>query len=298
MYDGFKLELPKHYKDLLLKNEYLEFKTVVDTNGVITKEFASYPTGAYSHLLYFEIKNNYIEVKGSFHKYFENGTNCNRYTFSDFKATLIELEQKFGIGADAIIHNIEFGLNINLGNDYATDVIKTCMLYKCYEFNTELYCNGTKGIMKNCVRNQYEIKIYDKGLQQNGTQNLLRIERKFKKMQRLGSQITLATLLQPDFIANISNQLLDAWNDVILYEPNIDKEKLSLPMQKIYTNWSNPNYLIGLLKTSKRKFKYERSKFKELINQKCKKSTHNKILELMFEQLCEIEKLVPKLPLV
>ncbi len=295
MYDGFKLELQKYYKEILLKNENLDWKTTVSKHGEILEQKAIYPTGAINPLLYFEIKNNYIEVKGSFHKYFENGTNCNHYSYAYFKATLNDFNTKFGIGLDAIVHNLEFGLNIELPKLVATEIIQACMLYKCYEFNTEYYKNGINGIMKSCKLKQYIVKIYDKGLQQNNTSNLLRIEKKFIKMQRLGKSITLSTLLESKFIKDVSNHLLEMWNDVILHEPNVEVKKLCVPMQKIYHNWSDINYIRRLVNTEKRKFKYERSRLKKIISENCTNSKHKLIYETMFEQLIKLEKTCTKI---
>lgn len=121
MYDGFKVRLPPTMIDVLLKNELLAFKSFFDnsTGEVEGYKFAHYPneinTSGKNSKLCFKIKGTYVELTGSLHKFWQNGTNYKTYQYMDVVQTLKKLHTLFQINLnEATIHNLEFGLNISL----------------------------------------------------------------------------------------------------------------------------------------------------------------------------------------
>ncbi|MDX2190514.1 MAG: hypothetical protein SFY32_11685 [Bacteroidota bacterium] len=287
MFDGFKLQLPYFIKDSLLNNPLLEFKGKFSLkNGDLQTEklIAKYPVESEKPLLTFIIKGNYIELIGSFHKYWQHGTNFQDYTFTDLVNTILELQNKFGLNPnECLLHNLEIGLNFELLYLNANEFLNNCMLYKCHTFDSELF--SSKGNQKRAKLAQYQVKIYNKGLQNLLSENLIRIELKIKKMALIGNA-TLADITNLKFIEKASFQLLDVWNAVIYWEKIDSQNKVSKPIEKLLYNWGNSKYLHELV-NNQRKLKYEREKYRKIIKENCSKSVHNQIQEMMFEKLLE-----------
>ena len=78
-----------------------------------------------------------------------------------------------------------------------------------------------KGYAKNLVHQADLLHLVpDKGFQYLTSNHLIRIEKKNWKMEKLGS-VTLKTLSTPKFISIASEQLLNLWADVVLFEPEV-----------------------------------------------------------------------------
>jgi hypothetical protein len=130
---------------------------------------------------------------------------------------------------------------------------------------------------------QYTVKIYDKGFQNNLPYNLMRFELRFLKMQKLNGIRTLADLSDLDKIHNLFLRLLlEAWDNVLLNDCSIDLKRPGLKQgqREILKNGGNPKYWERLKQADKRKYNYERVKFKNLVAQ-YGKNEHKSILELI-----------------
>ena len=114
MYDYNKADIIKTPIELFSNNTLLEF--IIDCN-IKTGELKEHiQIAEYKELEFTIIQKKYLNVKGSFHKYWNTeNTNFNDYSINDFYLTLNELNQKFDINPfNALIHNIEFGVNVIL----------------------------------------------------------------------------------------------------------------------------------------------------------------------------------------
>ncbi len=119
----------------------------------------------YENLKFIIKSNNYIIIQGSLHKFFTNGINYNDFFYSDLLKTLAKLTDDFGINlTNSHIHNLEYGLNINLPQN-PQNIIKTLINHKGETF--EKMYGQAKRTGRQCVKQQYTIKVYDKGLQCN-----------------------------------------------------------------------------------------------------------------------------------
>ena len=84
--------------------------------------------------------------------------------------------------------------------------------------------NG-KGHLKRFCYSQYEVKVYDKGKQYGLTYDVLRFEKKLKKMEGFG-YIKLDDLTSHEIIKRASNTLLETAKVLIVSEPYINKNAL------------------------------------------------------------------------
>lgn len=293
MWDFVKLELQSEYATSLLACDVLdfEFKTSHKT-GELKTEFntAIYPTGAKYPWLTFVIKGNYVTVSGSLHKFWHKGKNHCNYTYSELVETIELLRSLFGIDpSKAIVRTLEFGANLSPCN--ASEFIGQCMLHSTKPFTLERFSG--KGHLKRFCYSQYEVKVYDKGKQYGLNYDVLRFEKKLKKMACFG-YVKLEDLTSHEIIERASNALLETANALIVSEPYINKSKLTKPQKRLVSDWSNPNYLEHLASTNLRKLKHERTKYKQMVAKKCTKNLFDEFIFNLKTYLFEYQKDVPK----
>jgi hypothetical protein len=231
-------------------------------------------------------------MTGSLHKYYHNGKNHNNYTYPELIATIESLQNTFGINPnDAILHNLEIGANLSLSFCKASEFVANCMLHSTKSFSLELF--EGRGKLKRFCYSQYDVKVYDKGKQYALGYDVLRFEKKLKKMESFG-YITLSDLTRLEIIERASNVLLETAKALIVSEPNINKSKLTKPQKRLIYDWSNPNYLENLAKKNLRKLKYERTKYKQIVAKNCTKNLFNNLIFNLETYLIEYQKDVPK----
>ena len=293
MFDHVKLLLPKEYAISLLACDVLdfEFKTSRQTGELKTAfNTAIYPTGEKYPWLTFVIKGNYVTVSGSFHKFYHKGKNHCNYTYSELVETIELLRSLFGIeSSKAIVRTLEFGANLWPCN--ASEFIGQCMLHSTKPFTLERFSG--KGHLKRFCYSQYEVKVYDKGKQYGLNYDVLRFEKKLKKMECFG-YIKLDDLTSFEIIERASNALLETAKALIVSEPYINKSKLTKPQKRLVYDWSNPNYLEHLASTNLRKLKNERTKYKQIVGKNCTKNLFNNFIFNLKTYLIEYQKDVPK----
>jgi hypothetical protein len=208
---------------------------------------------------------NNLTVKGSLHKFYNNGlSNSDQFTLSKLEASITKLEKAIGIKADQLeLHGLEIGVNIELPIKAST-VIKNAVCYKGNPFTFINKKEPLKGIV--CSLNDYELKIYDKGLQsETGQKNLLRVEIKVNKMRYLSDLGLkyLTDLIDIRKSYSAKNVLHEAINNVIWTNTKIDISKMSNREQKQFLYYSNPKTWQNI---NKHKAYRSRVNFKNLLN--------------------------------
>jgi len=291
MYDFVKLQLPPHYARTFLECELLDFRSLVskNTGEIFPKMVSLYPIGSTrdNKLLTFTINGSYVEVNGSLHKYWHKGTNYKKYPFSELMATIDSLQEKFGIDPqDAIVRNLEIGFNMTLSKATTKEFMENCMIHTTKPF--ELIKHEGKGNQKKFHYRQYEVKVYDKAMHQFQTENILRFEKKLKKMESFGL-VTLQDLTNPDTINRAKNALWDIAKLLIVSEPHIKTSRLTKPQNRLVSDWGNPLYLTRLVETKSRKLKIERARYKKLVSKYCENSIYADFLEKLSKQMTEFE---------
>lgn len=159
-----------------------------------------------------------IELKGSLHKYYNNGEhNHDNFCLTKLHNVLNELEFMFGIDKSKWrIKHLEYGVNLSLKSS-PTEVIDNLIVYKSYPFDN--MPTFQKGYYKRANLLQYSIKIYDKGRQYGQPNNILRIEKKANKMECVKKgAVYLADLIDPIFWRYCLDDLLDCIDSIIITE--------------------------------------------------------------------------------
>ena len=268
MYDFHKAEIINTPPTELSKNKLLEF--IIDCN-MQTGELKEHIREAKFNQLEFNIFcNKFINLSGSFHKYHNSANhNHNDYALSDFYRTLIDLDKKFNINPfNALLHNLEVGVNIKL--PFETKVFLNSILsFKGKEYELDTFRG--RGYMLRFVFDQYELKIYDKGLQYQLKDNVLRFEIKVRKMYYLESKgvfiFNYPDLLDARNIERLKQILLKSFDSLLVFDNTINLNKIKNKKERdILTNGSNPKFWVNLKSNNKNTYKKKRDHFKKLVS--------------------------------
>lgn len=249
MIDFVKLYIPIKYKDSLLKNELLDFRTPTNIHtgecgASKNKKIRSLCETAEYKGMKFKINECSIFISGSLHKYMNNGEhNYNDFRYTDFIEVLQDIENKFCINPyDMCINQIEIGINIQ--PPYKTkDILKHCFMHRKKEFKNNAV--PQHGNYKQAEHTQYIIKIYDKAKQYRnkgiytGTNEILRFEIKYRKTEKLQTDCglikTIYDVINTDF-SIFTNLLVKEWTQVLFYDYTINSDS------KRILNYKNPLY--------------------------------------------------------
>lgn len=223
----------------------------------------------------------YLRCSGSIHNTACNGANYLPFYFSAQTNEINRLCADFKIDSKKTrISAIEFGVNIPA--EFVPHIFLDRYFIIPANVRTRQYTLDRKKrrLGYECQLSHYMIKCYDKGLQFDLTDNLMRFEVKFKVMQKINKEFNIRYLydltckkkMKPLLIV-----LLNAWNKIILFEPlNTGDNKLTKLQKKLIQSGGNPQYWIALNNESKRKLHYHRGVLRQLIN-RYGKGYHNKI---------------------
>lgn len=283
MIDGIKIDVHSLHGSKWLSNKLLHFHTYtsIETGELLDGTIVA----KYKGLKFFITQSTkyenrvYYSVRGSLHKYFNNGNhNANVFSFYDLQNVIRELQEKFSINPKtSTLRNIEFGINVITPID-AKEVLKSLVCYGKYNFGT-LKIEGLI-VGKRIVKQQSSLKIYDKGKQYQKATNLVRFEIVVHKMVYLKKYgiVTLSDLQDLGKLEPLGNVLLNYWNDVIYYDKKIDWKRLTEFERKKILYYATPrNWLDFEIKQRYRAKKH----FKELINQYSTSRIHKEIYNLI-----------------
>ena len=103
----------------------------------------------------------YINLQGSIHECF-HGNNSGDFTFSEVKKAIENICSALNIDSGLTpLHNLEFGVNIILPFPVVTFLDS---IYSYKGQRPERIAYSGKGLMIKFFLNQYELKLYDKGI--------------------------------------------------------------------------------------------------------------------------------------
>jgi hypothetical protein len=263
-----------------------------ETFDIIIKEVLNTASGG---------KLFYLTMKGSLHKNHYRGTNYQPFTWEQLQEQINHICTNLSINpTEAQISTLEVGVNIPTPFKVTPFFRANIISYKGNSFNR--YKPDSSGVCLGIVCNlsQYAVKIYDKGLQNKLPDNLMRFELRYMKMQSLNNRgIKCVSDLQDiEKIYNLQDLLLNAWNDVLIYDVTQDVKKLHLKPSDndLLINGQNPKFWEQLKEnTTGDHFKYIRGKFKNLVA-KYGKSWHPFIRELILDEWKNLFKNYPNLP--
>jgi hypothetical protein len=290
MFDFNKADIIKTPLELFTNNPLLEF--IIDCN-TRTGELAEYNQIAEYRKFEFSVKlNKYLNVKGSFHKYWDTeNANYKDYTINDYYLTLNELEQKFNINPfNAILHNLEFGVNVILPFKTQT-FLNSIISFKGKEYKKESF-NG-RGYLLRFEFGQFELKIYDKGFQYLQQNNILRFEIKVKKMEYLKSKNihlnNYTDLLNIENINKLKSLLIKTFKELLIYDDTIEINTIKKRIEcEILLNGKNPKYWNQLKLQNKNTYKKKRTRFRELVLKYGSSNNSVEVLSLIESKLNDI----------
>lgn len=238
-------------------------------------------------------KTKYIlSIEGSLHTNHFDGANYRRFTFADLLYQInylcLNLQLK---PVKCILRTFEYGFNLPVKfnpTEYLKDNLISYKGKKFDRFQTE----NKISIGFNCSLSEYKIKLYDKGLQNSLPYNLMRFEKAYKKMtspKRIGI-ITLAELIKVKFLNELQNELLKAWDDVMLFDSSVfEGEVLPADVEIFLLKCKDPNYWNNFKNRSSRQ--YYKNKYKELLlKYGGNKYVQNEVKELLINEfkLCTV----------
>jgi hypothetical protein len=283
MFDGFKATVYDKltYESLSINPPFELIQHTSRSTGLINY------SGEFKGLKVELFTSGRIQIAGSLHKYYNDGLhNWNDFTVSNLKDVLNSLQSDLNINPfKASINNLEFGVNV-FNAFCPNDLINDLLCFKWAQFNI-MGLKG-QGQGKECKAfKQYFVKIYNKGLQYNQPQNILRIEKKVVTMFALKfGQLNLSDLLNPDLWEHCQKELINMVNDILINEP-IDINALTKNEQRIYNtvvNQSNWAYF------SKDQRKRNKKAFNKIISKYGKEQYRPAILKLINDKFSELIK--------
>lgn len=241
------------------------------------------------------IKDNFYSVRGSFHKYKNEGLhNADDYSLSDFKNTLNQLSNEFGLNADiAPLNGFEFGVNIKLPTNpsnalnrlilHKTEIGNRQKEYKEYEYNNHTFKIYNKSELT-------EIEPYQSG-------NILRIEIRVERMEYILKQKQLylkriSDLLDVAVWERLETVLIETIQECLFIDFS-EKEirKLSNENEKLYLKYANPLFWERLYSETRRnrnKYTRERAKCEAFINQYSNSTLKTDIVNLISAKCTEL----------
>lgn len=207
---GFPLEVIEGTGEVLVKKRIAEYQ------GLTFKLLPSTKSGGYTMLL-----------SGSIHKYRNEGKhNHDRFTFNDCVRVIDELFMIFGIDSTkAVLHSLEFGVNIKLPYP-PQKLIQSVVVHRNTPYEA-INKNRRNGVV--CVRDGYEVKVYDKGFVCGLDSNMVRLEYHVSKMRELEEYgiRTLSDLTDKDKVSPLLDLLMDALDDTVFVPPDTDTSVLT-----------------------------------------------------------------------
>ena len=263
MIDFIKLDIRGICIDELLQNnKYLDFEGRFDEKtGVVNLDIKE----AFYKELKFQIKKlKYLNMSGSIHKYWK-GNNHSDFSYSELCMCIDDLSNKFDFNpCQAELRNIEFGVNIRLLTD-PSKYLKCLINHKGTPF--EMMRSKNRSIGYDCVKQQYTIKVYNKGLQCGLNFPLLRYEIKVVKMEWLKrTEIrTLSDLLDKNKLKQLKQILIQTWEEILVTDLSLGNLLLTAKEKELFKDGSNPKYWKEIKRISPKRHDDHRRKFIKLI---------------------------------
>ncbi len=295
MIDFLKIRLDSSLSKSLLSNPLLEF---IGEYSRETGEIHTYPLNAKYRNLEFEIKGvDYIILKGSIHKYAQQGWNCEDFNFSSFSSAIMDICNKFDINPHkANIINIEYGVNLYDLPLETREILKAILRYKTKSFNTMRNHKGTPVAGKDCYLQQFGIKAYDKAKQYKLDHQVFRFELKVYKMEHLHKNkiliSNLSDLLIKQNLDMLGANLKAVWDELLFFDPTLYDQDLKPSERSKLAQYKRVEYWEELQAKSPKNHNYQRSKYRELQARQSKsfQEVISKTIEKKWIELSQINK--------
>jgi len=235
-----------------------------------------------------ELYPNRCYVRGSLHKYKNNGLNNeNDFFLLEFISALNDLATSINFNPETTqFYTLEFGVNVELPFDAQKFI------------DSIVYCGGgnysRSEIGVTITFSEWDIKIYlkEKKSEHTASNNLLRYEISINKTRRLkkitgGNEVhfVLSDLANPLIWRSFGDELLNVFDDIIVVDrDSIDLASLNNDEIKLFVNGCVPGYWLKKWEYQKKK-KRELEKFSELIQKHSTSTMKNDVRSLIAEKI-------------
>jgi hypothetical protein len=230
-------------------------------------------------------KRYYLKIKGSLHKNHFNGKNFQPFTWLDLQTQIQHICKTLLIDPNkARISTIEVGVNIITPFEVTPFLKVNVIDYKGKQFKTYRADRNGFELGLFCDLSQYKVKLYDKGLQNDLPINLIRLEKRFLKMQIPQNKgvLYLSDLLDVEKVKKLKPLIVEAWENVLIYDIQNSKElKKTLGSDyDLLLNGRNPKYWGSIKGANRDRYNYQRGKFKDIVL-KYGRNYHSIVLDLL-----------------
>jgi hypothetical protein len=229
--------------------------------------------------------STWLRINGSLHKNYQKGSNFKPFRYWEVLIEIRHLCQSLNLDPTKVkIDNLEIGLNLPFWLNPFEYLDSRLLAYKTTEFIK--YRPGTNHRSIGFVSDlwDYSFKIYDKGLQNDLHQNLLRVEVKSHGLSKLEKYKInyLSDLLDKEKVFSLLSLLEEAWHDVLIFDIDSLNPQIKPRERDFFREAKYSKYWIELAKkkSQKEKFQSQKKKLKRL-TEKYGSGTHAKILELI-----------------
>ena len=213
----------------------------------------------------------YLNIRGSLHKNHFRGQNWQPFNWNDLEFQVRHICKSLFIEPESsLISGLEFGVNITTPFNIKAFLDNNVIDFKGKRFDK--YIPDKRGLELGlfCRLSQYQIKLYDKGKQNNLNFNLMRFEKKCKKMQVLKKKgiLHLADLLNKAKVYSLKPLLLRSWKDVLINDLE-DSESLNFQISdeedRLLSDGRNEIYWQKVKENNLHSYNYKRRKYRELV---------------------------------
>lgn len=240
-----------------------------------------------------EVNRYVLIITGSLHKYYQNNTNWQRFTARDVKQAIKKLCFELHLDPTRCkLQNLEFGLNLPVAFDPKYFINSNLLMYSVAQFMP--YPVDKNGISIGCVAqlSQYSVKVYNKGQQYNISRHIIRIELKYKKMQRLEPLgiVMLSDLMENSNLKKLADRITQAWEKVLCIEDSINLLVLPIPesQKKLLQLGNLSSFWINLHSSNPKRYFKKRALFRQLQTKYSPTSLHSFIGSVITEELSRV----------
>ena len=242
----------------------------------------------------------YLKIKGSLHKNHFYGKNFQLFNWVDLQTQIHHICETLLIDPNkAQISTIEVGVNIVPPFNVTSFLKANVIDYKGKEFKRYKADRNRIELGLFCDLSQYQVKLYDKGLQNNLENNLMRFEKRFRRMQipKNKGVLYLSDLLDIQKVKNLKPLIVDAWKNLLIYDIENLKGKALESDYELVLNGKNPRYWEEIKSINRDKYNYQRGKFKKIVL-KYGNNYHSIVLDLVEKEWDSLLNNSTNLPIV
>lgn len=238
------------------------------------------------------ISKKIAHVKGSVHKHYNlvqlgKEQNYNDYTYSNFIDTVNLLSPKIIEFETTKITQLEMGFNL-VSSINPSNILNNNLVFHKVKIHNIDSPFKEEGKYIQYMYDQYYIKIYDKGLQNElVNQNILRFEVKFisSKLLKNFGVTCVNDLKRKDVLRSLFEYVLNKFDELVILDKFLEKTTITYKDKILLGKYTNNRFWkVDLLNKSRTTKSKHLKHFKELINKHRLNSLSNELRCLLIEK--------------